>query len=127
MKLDRVKYTRYFKETEEWLGAEIQVEEGDLESDVWKAAFLNVQTAYQIKHGLYNVGPDNRIHPIPPPEPVIRDIQVDRDPPDDHTVLDIMNCTQLDGPGGLLTYRILATTDPKYREAYNMMYQKLSK
>lgn len=117
MKLDRVKYSRYFKETEEWLGAEIQVEEGDNDPDVWQAAIWSVEAAYRKKWGQITPLPTLTQAPVINTErtSIEKEVRIARE--------SILACTSL---SELVTFKKIADRHLCLTEPYNTMYQKLA-
>jgi hypothetical protein len=113
MKTDRIKYTKYFKETDEWIGMEVVVEDGDDVKVAFMGAKIGVDDAFKAFHPIG----------VTPSEIQVRD--KNRDQPTGDLVRDITTCKDLKT---LESYKFIVSMkgNEKAAEAYEMMLKRLS-
>lgn len=106
MKFDRIKYTKYFKESDEWIGTEAQVEDGDNLTDAFSSAKRFVEAA--------------KSHTS---ERIIADIQLkDQNGPTGNLISDIKSCMD---EKVLESYRFIIKGNAEAEAAYEETMKKI--
>ncbi len=118
MKITSINYQKTFNlgnYQSERVGCEIQLDEGDSASGLLDTARSIVENWHQVNNPqLYGEQPPENPATVPTEKPV-------------RTVLDdIMACTTLEGANGLKGYKMLASTNSEWKQAWNEKFAELS-